>query len=196
VLAFDPSVVPAGSTITGASVTLQLTKAPGGAGSVAENFTLSALLADWGEGTSNAGSPGGAGATSTTGDATWLHRFYDTSAWTTPGGDYSSIVSASQALAGPGSYTFSSPELAADVQNWLDDAASNFGWILRGDETLVDGTLGAKEFASREHATVSYRPTLTVTYTIPEPAILAPVLVGALALARRRSGIPPRGAGR
>jgi hypothetical protein len=62
----------------------------------------------------------------------------------------------------------------------------NFGWILRGDETLADGTLGAKEFASSEHATASYRPTLTVTSAVPEPAMLAPLVIGALALIRRR----------
>lgn len=186
VLAFDLSAIPAGSAIDSASLTVRLTKAPAGAESIAESFALSALLADWGEGTSNAGLPGGDGAAPTPGDATWIHRFYDASAWTTPGGDYASTVSASQTLTGAGDYTFSSPQLAADVQAWLNDPAGNFGWILRGDETVADDALGAKRFASREHATVSYRPTLTVTYSVPEPAALAPLVIAALALVRRR----------
>jgi hypothetical protein len=185
VLAFDLSAIPAGSSIQTASLTVHLTRAPGGTGSIPENFSLSALLADWGEGTSNAGSPGGAGAPATAGDATWIHRVHNTSAWSVPGGDFASVVSASQTLSAPGAYTFSSPQLAADVQTWLDDPGDNFGWILRGDETLVDGALGAKEFASREHATASYRPTLTVTY-VPEPAMLAPAGIASLALVPRR----------
>jgi hypothetical protein len=187
VLAFDLAAIPAGSTIESASLRVQLTRAPGGAGSITEDFSLHALLADWGQAASNAGSPGGAGAPAVTGDATWVHRFYNTTTWATPGGDYDPAVSGSQSLAGPGAYTFNSPQLAADVQAWLDDPAGNFGWMLRGNEALVDGTLGAKEFASREHATTSFRPTLTVTYAIPEPAALAPVLISALALIRRRS---------
>src|SRR5687768_13273049 len=49
-LAFDLSAIPAGSNIDSASLTLRLTRAPGGTGSIAENFTLNALQADWGEG--------------------------------------------------------------------------------------------------------------------------------------------------
>ena len=182
-LGFDVSSIPAGSIVTDASLTVRVTRTNG---ALAETFTLHPLTADWGEGASNAGAPGGGGALSQTGDATWIHRFYNTSTWAAPGGDFLSAASASQSLAGLGSYTFSSPQLAADVQDWLDDPADNFGWILRGNEALADGTLGAKEFASSEHATTSFRPTLTVTYIVPEPATLAPLVIGALALIRRR----------
>jgi hypothetical protein len=183
VLAFDLASIPAGSTVTDASLKVQVTRTNG---ALAETFTLHPLTANWGEGTSNAGAPGGGGTLSQTNDATWIHRFYNTSTWAAAGGDFLSTASASQSLAGAGSYTFSSPGLAADVQDWLEDPADNFGWILRGNEALADGTLGAKEFASSEHATTSIRPTLTVTYIVPEPATLAPLVIGALALIRRR----------
>ena len=183
VLAFDFASIPAGSTVTGASLSVRVTRTNG---ALAETFTLNPLTANWGEGASNAGSPGGAGAVPQSGDATWTHRFYNTSAWTAPGGDFSPGVSASQSLAGSGAYAFASPQMAADVQAWLDNPAGNFGWILRGDESLAQGTLGAKEFASSEHLTAGLRPTLTVTYIVPEPATLAPIVIGALALLRRR----------
>jgi hypothetical protein len=183
VLAFDFSSFPAGSTVTDASLALQVTRTNG---ALAEPFTLNPLTASWGEGASNAGSPGGGGGVAGTGDATWIHRFYNTSAWTMPGGDYSPTVSASQQLAGVGSYVFSSPQTAADVQGWLDNPSVNFGWVLRGDESLAQGTLGAKEFASSEHATLGFRPMLTVNYIVPEPAALALIAVGAVGLLRRR----------
>ena len=183
VLAFDLAAVPAGSTVTDASLKVQVTKTNG---ALAETFTLNPLIAAWGEGASNAGSPGGAGAAAADGDATWIHRFYNASAWSAPGGDFSPSASASQSLAGTGSYVFSSAQMAADVQSWLSDPAANFGWILRGDESLAQGTLGAKEFASSEHAMLDFRPTLTVTYVVPEPATLAPIVLGALALVQRR----------
>src|SRR6478735_3044119 len=57
---------------------------------------LHRLLADWGEGTSIAPGEEGDGAPATPNDATWRHRFFDTMFWSTQGGDFSAIVSASQ----------------------------------------------------------------------------------------------------
>lgn len=181
-MAFDLTSIPTGSTITAASLTVQVTRSNG---TLNETFTLNPLTADWGEGSSNAGSPGGAGAASAVGDATWIHRFYNTNTWATPGGDFASTVSASQAIAGAGTYVFSSAQMIADLQGWLDNPAGNFGWIVRGDETLPDGTLAAKEFASRENLNAAFRPTLSVSY-VPEPALVGPAAVALLALARRR----------
>ena len=59
VLAFDiAGAVPAGSTILSVELTLTVSRANSGA----ENFDLCRLTSDWGEGDSNAGSPGGGGA--------------------------------------------------------------------------------------------------------------------------------------
>ena len=77
-------------------------------------------------------------------DATWIHRFYDGSSkppppnpnhWTTPGGDFNPTASASRSVGANGSYTWgSTAQLAADVQSWLDNPASNFGWLVKGPE--------------------------------------------------------------
>src|SRR5204863_1402647 len=89
-IAFDLASIPANATITGATLSMFLSQAAGGPQAV----SVSTASRDWGEGASNAGDPGGAGAPAQAGDATWLHTFYNTSFWTTPGGDFSPTSSA------------------------------------------------------------------------------------------------------
>src|SRR6266436_1832424 len=162
VLAFDiAGTVPAGSTITGVTLSMNMSRTPL---SVAYPVELHKLLADWGEGTSQAPGEEGDGAPATPNDATWRHRFFDTIFWTAQGGDFSATVSASQSVGGIGQYTWSSAQMVADVQSWLDNAASNFGWLVLGDETAI-GT--AKRFDTRESASP---PVLTIEYTRGQPA--------------------------
>src|SRR5205085_2708919 len=102
-VAFDLSSIPPNSVVTAASLSLTVSKigpapAPG-------NISVYKLLKDWGEGASNAGSPGGQGAPSQPGDATWIHTFYNTNFWTTPGGDFSPTVSAITFVGNTGTFT-------------------------------------------------------------------------------------------
>jgi uncharacterized protein (TIGR03118 family) len=160
VIAFDiADNIPAGSTINSVTLSLHVANSVSGA----QTVELHRLSADWGEGTSNAGANGGAGAPATTNDATWVYRFYNTAPWTNVGGDFVSTVSASASVAGIGSYTWgSTSQMVTDVQSWLNTPANNFGWIVLGNETTARS---AKEFDSRESATVANRPTLTIDYT-------------------------------
>jgi hypothetical protein len=156
VLAFDiAGNVPAGSTILG--VTLSLNMSRTGLDD-ARNIELHKMLADWGEGTSVAPGEEGDGAPATTNDATWRHRFFDTIFWTTEGGDFSGTVSATQSVGPVGVYTWSSSQMRADVQSWLDDPASNFGWLVLGDESELST---AKRFDTRESGSP---PVLTIIY--------------------------------
>ncbi len=99
VLAFDiAGSVPAGATITAVTLTLNMSRTIAGA----ESCELHRLSADWGEGTSQAPGEEGAGAPAATGDATWVHRFYPNTLWTTPGGDFISTVSDSVMVSGVG----------------------------------------------------------------------------------------------
>src|SRR5205823_74336 len=76
VLAFDiTGNVPAGSTITSVTLTLNMSKTPS---NTARTVELHRLLADWEEGTSQASGEEGTGAPATPNDATWRHRFFDT----------------------------------------------------------------------------------------------------------------------
>jgi len=165
VLAFDiaGSGIPAGSTINSVTLSLSCTKARLNTNF---NFRLHRLLSNWGEGTSNTGnSQQGRGETPTTGDATWQHTFYSTQFWSTPGGDYNGTASATTPVGGVGSYTWGSTSgMVADVQNWLNNPAQNFGWIVIGDESRTET---AKQFATRENTGSggALKPSLIVNYT-------------------------------
>ena len=162
VLAFDVAgTIPPGSTITAVTLSMNMSMTQAGAVTV----ELHKLLADWGEGTSHAPMGEGDGAPATPNDATWRHRFFDTVFWTTQGGDFSATVSASQSVGGIGQYTWSSAQMVADVQSWVDNPARNFGWLVLGDETAI---ATAKRFDTRESASP---PTLTIEY-IPGPRVL------------------------
>src|SRR5438105_991401 len=135
VLAFDiAGNVPPGSTITGVSLSMNIAKTIDG---TARTTELHKLFADWGEGTSRAPGEEGSGAPATPNDATWRHRFYDTIFWTTQGGDFSATVSASQSVGGLGQYIWSSTQMIGDVQSWLDNPVSNFGWLVLGVESTT-----------------------------------------------------------
>jgi len=73
------------------------------------------LLADWGEGTSNAtgGLGEGGGGPATTNDATWVHRFYSTQLWNTPGGDFAAAASATTTVSDIGNYSWSGAGVTA-----------------------------------------------------------------------------------
>ena len=163
VLAFDVAgQIPAGAIIKSVILELRMSRSTSGAGTI----ELHRLLADWGEGTSDVSGNEGRGTPSTEGDATWVHRSFSTESWQTPGGDFSPTVSAGTPVSGIASYTWgSTAQMVDDVQSWLDDPSSNFGWILIGNEASIHTT---KRFDSRENATAASRPVLTVTFTPPD----------------------------
>jgi hypothetical protein len=176
---FDLSSIPVGALVTDATLTLHMSSS----GSTPVPIDLHRVLADWGEGTSNAGANGGSGAPSQPGDATWLHRFYPGTLWAMPGGDFAAAVSASQSVAGVASYAWSGAGLLADVQGWVAAPGSNFGWLLTGGEQTAGS---AKRFDSRENGTASFRPQLSITYTVPGPGGPGVAALGLLLAARRR----------
>jgi hypothetical protein len=150
--------VPEGSTITTVSLELTMSRTNSGAQTVG----LHRLLEDWSEGPSDPSGQEGGGTTAVAGDVTWMHREFSTTLWTTSGGSFAQVASATLQVANEGGYSFSStPELVADVQGWLDDPASNFGWVLVVDSPPSGS---AKRFNSREHSTASSRPKLTINY--------------------------------
>lgn len=168
-MAFDVAkAIPTGSTINSVSLSVWLNY------SYPRNTTptveLHEVLADWGEAGSgpdpnNWMPPYGPAQA---GDATWLHAFYPNSNWTTPGGDFDNIASGTLTLGpGNGAYAWASTtQLVSDVQNWLNNPQSNFGWLLKGDETRVSG----KMIDSSESATSSHWPALTIDFTPPTTA--------------------------
>lgn len=164
VLQFDLSGIPAEATITGADLKLFMSVTIAGPTDV----TAHRLLASWGEGTSNAANNEGQGAPAAAGDATWVHRFYFDSAWTTPGGDYVPAASATQSVGGSGPYHWSGPGLVADIAVWYQHPDSNFGWIVIGREDTITT---AKRFVSRTGVPVTERPLLHISWTLPCPVL-------------------------
>jgi len=155
--------IPEGATVTSATLTLYLSATFND--SISENIQLNRVQAAWGEGDSVAvggGGGGGGGGPAAVGDATWTHRFNPTETWTTPGGDFSGIASSTTSVLATGFYSWgSTANMVGDVQDWLDDPNTNFGWMLRGNETF---SFTSKRFDSRENSTVSQRPVLTIEY--------------------------------
>jgi hypothetical protein len=174
------SMVPAGSTITSATLTLFQSST----NTADQSVGVHRLFESWGEGASNATSGnGGSGTAAAVGDATWLHRTFSTTLWTIPGGFFDGSASASTTVGGNGMYSWSSAALVADAQLFLDNSAANFGWLLRGNEQS-SGT--SKRFATREEPIAMNRPVLTLEYVVPAPAATTMTLALALGAARRR----------
>jgi hypothetical protein len=156
IIAFDLTSIPAGSVVQTVTLTLNMSLTSSGVSTV----NLHRLLADWGEGGSS--STTGAGGSAQTGDATWLHRFFETESWTTPGGDFSPTISVSQQVNSNGFYTWGpTAQMVADVQDWINNPSQNFGWILIGDEQAI---MTVKRFDTHENNNANVRPRLTITF--------------------------------
>ena len=157
---FDLSSIPAGSSVT--AVTLDLYENNAGSNG-SGTFDLHRVTSEWGEGSSDAISGECQGAPGQLGDASWFYRYYDPPAssifWNTFGGDFDGTASASLFVnTSSGHKLWSSPQLVNDVQDWLDAAEPNYGWLLK--RSTESGTQTALRFASRTNPTPSQRPAL------------------------------------
>ncbi|MFT7641730.1 MAG: hypothetical protein ACI9G1_003481 [Pirellulaceae bacterium] len=128
------------------------------------------LTADWGEGASNVGDDED-GTFAQTDDATWSYRFFDDNnrQWATPGGDFAAAVSATQTVIVPSPVTtptkveWSSPQLIQDILDWAANPATNYGWVLIGEEGF-DNVFSSRRFASRENNIADNRPKLIIEF--------------------------------
>ncbi len=162
VLQFDLSSIPANATIDSVTLTLHLSKTKA---ATAETVSLNRLLQNWGEGTSDST---GMGAAATTNDATWLDTFWSAGnppTWTTPGGTFSSTVSASTSVANTvGFDSWTGAGLVADVTQWLSQPSTNFGWIVIGNEADASDSYSITVGNAGAAATTG---AVTVTDTLP-----------------------------
>jgi hypothetical protein len=157
-IAFDiAGSIPANSTVDSVVLSLRMSRTSTGS----QPVELRRVLVNWGEGGSIAGGNEGAGTAALAGDATWVHSFYDTTEWATPGGDLSATISATRPVAFDGFYSWRSTQMRDDVQSWLDNPAANCGWAVVGNETAPRT---AKRFDSRHYELESRRPRLLVYY--------------------------------
>ncbi|MSR18218.1 MAG: DNRLRE domain-containing protein [Phycisphaerales bacterium] len=167
-----------GALIESVSLTLHASSTS----ALTHEMSLFRSTAAWGEGLSDASGNEGGGAPATAGDATWIHSNYTSSLWTMPGGDFANSASATALVGDMGFYTWSSSQLANDVESWLATPSHNFGWALLGVETSVGS---AHRFDSSEGSNQLWSPALTIEFT-PVPAPGALPLIAALLLRPRR----------
>ncbi len=168
------SNVPAGSMITGVQLTLFLGQVAGMGITGTATISLYRLTDSWGEGTNGAGNSLvglGQGFPAQNGDATWANRFFSTTSpvsWTNAGGDFISTSSAETivgATTNTGYAWLSTPALVADVQEWVDNPSSNFGWLLENSDEVSTRTFRA--FFTREETNSTLQPQLQVTFIPP-----------------------------
>lgn len=174
--------VPAGAVID--SVSLSFTQTKIGPAGIA-TFELHRLNRAWGEGTALGT---GAGATAGAGDATWNSASHGTTAWTTTGGDFAAASATTDFNLALATYTFSSSaSLVADVQDWLNNPATNFGWLLRASDEV---SITARQLGSRD-SPANQRPSLVINFTpVPEPTtsgLLGIMFLSGCGLRRRKS---------
>ena len=151
--------IPPGATINSVTLTLTVNKSPD---TQDATMTLHPVSRSWGEGTNDCGPKGGGqglDAVTGSGDATWTHAEFDSVTWTGSGGDFGDASASAPVGFDNGSQgVWSSTTMAGEVQAWLDNPTTNYGWILVGDEARSPT---ARRFSSRE-GTVP--PTLEIDF--------------------------------
>lgn len=173
-IAFDLTGIPINATIQSVELRLTLGQISGGSPPASVSVSAHRVLNSWAEGTTQQQNPPsdtlsgmGQGASAVAGDVTWNARVHSETPWTTAGGDFTTVGVATTVGAMIGStYTFSSPQLLTDVQDWVGSPATNKGWAIKADESTPNTLRG---FYSSEVATDSLRPSLAVTFETAGP---------------------------
>jgi len=165
-LQFDiAAAIPPGSTINSVTLTMHITRGGNHSDAVMTLHSVNLAWAEAAAGVTPNGCGtrgGGQGEPAVNGAATWLSAMHNQTLWSSPGGDFSAASASTfvnsttpvwdSAAVGNGA-------MVNDVQNWLDDPATNHGWILIGDEANSPTT---RRFDSSEG---SAPPALVVNFT-------------------------------
>jgi hypothetical protein len=154
-LKFDLTGIPTTATITGVSLVVAIFRS----NTDNSDYDLNRVLVDWSEL-----------------GATWNYRTAS-QPWLAGGGQGGSdFVAAASVTATVDDTIFSSAGMIADVQLWVRNPGTNYGWIMLPTGNLP-GT--GKQLGSRES---EYTPILTVNYTLSAPvtplALFGVALVG------------------
>ena len=167
-IAVDLSSIPTDAVVVSARLEMVVERSGGNFGDVP--YGLHRITRAWGEGEANIpNEPGGLGAPAAVGDATWNDAFFTQESWTTPGGDFVEMATATANAGQQGALvTWEGPGLTADVQAWVANPSGNFGWaIITPEEGILQRV---KKFFSAE-AEVN-RPVLVVE--VEDPVVPPP----------------------
>jgi hypothetical protein len=207
-MAFNVSSIPAGATITGATLDLFIGMVAGSGGSNVVNSGAPRTISLYDESQPSGASTNAAGAASfgghgqgsaaNPGDATWNDAsFNSTPALATPwsSGSAANITGSSVALATtsgiPGTTSalvqWSSPGLATEVQDWVNAPSSNNGLVLvNSNSSSAQSFLAFWGAAGVANSGNGLAPDLAVTYVVPEPLGVSLLIVGMPILLCRR----------
>lgn len=154
-VAFDISTLPANANIDQVYLSFTL----GRSGSNVPTVYAHALNQNWTEGTTDndcfyGNWCSGVGTTIIDGtDVTWNSTSHGGTAWTTAGGTFTSAASGDSGGNGNTS-VISGSGMVEDVKAWMKTPASNFGWILKVDESAVTKNGGEQvRYYSKEAST-------------------------------------------
>jgi hypothetical protein len=163
---FPLAGIPSGARITSAELRFEVVRVPQMRTPEPSPLDVRRVELPWIEGDSS----DNLGGQPNPGEPTWNSRSHGSTAWGEPGGQIGTDVSAdirgtsSRSLVGVGSYSVpSTPELVRDVQSWLDDPASNHGWMLMS--RFEDRTATARRLGTREEPFSSTR--LVIGFSVP-----------------------------
>lgn len=147
--------IPAGATVTSAKFIVSVVFSPGGPASV---FELHRVLRAWGEGNKS----GNLGEPASPGEATWRSPDGSNTLWEGASNDIITPPSSEAFVNAAARYTFdSTPNMISDVQGWLSNPSSNFGWLLKTSTENISQT--ARRFGAKEGGS-STRAALEVTF--------------------------------
>jgi len=181
---FPLAGIPRGARIISAELRIEVQRAPQMRRPEPSFLDVRRVEFPWveGESSDNLGGPANLG------EPTWNSRGHGSATWAEPGGRIGVDVSAevhgtsSRSLVGVGSYTVpTTPDLVHDVQGWLDDPASNHGWMLMA--RLEDYTATARRIGAREDPVAA--PRLVIGF-IEAPMLSLGLESGATVLRFRR----------
>lgn len=185
--------IPARAKVTDARLLLTITFKP--AGEPIIGYELHRMLRAWGEGNKR-NSAARSGETATLNEASWSMCLTDVSPWMQPGGapnvDYAEPPSVTiLPTKGAVRYTFgSNAAIIADVQDWMEHPANNFGWLVKG--AVEDAPQSACRFGSREDSNRRLNvPLLFVEFETPSLRIASMVRNGPNVVLTWAGGKPP-----
>jgi hypothetical protein len=147
ILKFDLSSLPAGATITSATLQLAATAVQSNTG---YNVAVHQMTRDWLEGTGNGSN----------GSPNWT-QYSGASTWTTAGGDFNGTAESTTSVSTAGTYTWSVTNM---VNTWYASPTTNFGMLLKFPTENTGNQ--DKTFGSKENGTFTNWPVLFITYTI------------------------------